>query len=267
MTTGPLLDDAARERVARRTLDRVMDRLDEGDVEGARAAAQSMFNEFEAMHRLYRRWITATLTVVQRRWGRDALADVMEAGVRAWWLPNLSKLMEGTDDVAQRVRWFASGLRGHLVGLTVSEDDEKVVIEMAPCGSGGRLLLEGVYEPPDDFASLPADPALTYGLPDCPVYCAHQPMMEKLSIERYGHPFVVIEPAAYCTTRRPADVAPPDQAREHCAFLVYKDPAAIPARYYERIGMTPPTRTVPIEAVPTEIAPTPVPTREEPPHV
>lgn len=242
MSPERLFDDAARQRAAQRTLDRVMDRLDEGDVEGARAAAQSMFNEFEAMHRLYRRWVTATLTVVQRRWGRDALADVLEAGVRAWWMPNLVKLMEGTDDLAQRVRWFASGLRGHLVGLTVREDDEKVVIEMAPCGSGGRLVSEGVYGPPDDFASLSSDPELTYGLPDCPIYCAHQPMMEKLSVERYGHPFVVIEPAAYCTTARPPGTPSPEEASEHCAFIVYKDPAAIPARYYERIGLTPPGR-------------------------
>lgn len=242
MSTQRLLDEATQLRTARRTLDRVMDRLDEGDVEGARAAAQSMFNEFEAMHRLYRRWVTATLTVVQRRWGRDALADVLEAGVRAWWMPNLVKLMEGTDDLAQRVRWFASGLRGHLVGLTVREDDEKVVIEMAPCGSGGRLVSEGVYDPPDDFGSVSADPELTYGLPDCPIYCAHQPLMEKLSIERYGHPFVVVEPAAYCSTAPAPGVTPPERASQHCAFLVYKDPAAIPARYYERIGLTPPDR-------------------------
>lgn len=243
-----LFDDAEQERMARRTLDRVLDRLDAGDVDGARAAAQHMFNEFEAMHRLYRRWVTATLTEVVRRWGRDALAEVMEAGVRAWWLPNLRKLMEGTDDVAQRVRWFASGLRGHLVGLNVREDHEKVVIEMAPCGSGGRLVLEGVYQPPDSFASLPPDPELTYGLPDCPIYCAHQPMMERLSVERYGHPFVVIEPAAYCTTRRPDGVPPPDQAREHCAFVIYKDPSSIPARCYERIGLSPPDREEPNDA-------------------
>jgi hypothetical protein len=237
-----LFDDAAQEQMSRRTLDRVLERLDEGDIEGARVAAQHMFNEFEAMHRLYRRWVTATLTEVVRRWGRDALAEVMEAGVRAWWLPNLRKLMEGTDDVAQRVRWFASGLRGHLVGLTVREDDEKVVVEMAPCGSGGRMIMEGGYEPPDDFASLDPDPELTYGLPDCPIYCAHQPLMEKLSIERYGHPFVVVEPAAYCTTRRAPEVPGPAEAREHCAFVVYKDPRAIPDRCYERIGLTPPTR-------------------------
>ena len=59
---------------------------------------------------------------------------------------------------------------------------------------------------------------------------------------------MVVEPAAYCTTRRPADVEPPGSAREHCAFLVYKDPAAIPARYYERLGLTPPTREDPSRA-------------------
>jgi hypothetical protein len=221
-----------------RTLDRVLDRIRDGDREGAERAAQRMFNEFQSMHQLYRRWVAATLTFVLERLGTDALREAIDAGVDAWWTPNLRKLVEGTDDPAQAIRWFASGLRGHLVGLEVEEDDDRVVIRMAPCGSGGRLIAEGSYEGEHAFASLDASPELTYGLADCPIYCAHQPAMERLAIERYGAPYVVIEPASYCTSR--ATGADVEAAEDHCAFVIHKDRGSIPDRYYERLGLTPP---------------------------
>jgi hypothetical protein len=221
-----------------RTLDRVLDRIRDGDRDGAERAAERMFNEFQSMHQLYRRWVTATLTFILERHGTAELQEAMDAGVDAWWTPNLRKLVEGTDDPAQAIRWFASGLRGHLVGLEVEEDDDRVVIRMAPCGSGGRLIAEGAYEGEDAFASLDASPELTYGLSDCPIYCAHQPVMERLAIERYGAPFVVIEPASYCTTEATGrDI---EAAEDHCAFVIHKDRGAIPDRYYERLGLTPP---------------------------
>jgi hypothetical protein len=238
-TQGRLFSDEELEDMGRRTFDRVLDRLAAGDVPGAEAATRRMFNEFESMHRLYRRWVTATLTFIVERYGQDVLEEAMEAGVQAWWTPNLEKLVEGSDSVAQRIRWFASGLRGHLVGLAVEEDAEKVVIQMTPCGSGGRLLMEGAYEGDDAFASLPPSPQLTYGLPDCPIYCAHQPLMERIAIERYGSPLVVIEPSIYCTTRGDPDRIP--EAERHCAFLIYKDPDKVPDHYFERLGVTRPT--------------------------
>jgi hypothetical protein len=235
---GSLFTEDELSSMRERTLDRVLDRLHDGDTEGAEHAVNRMFNEFESMHRLYRRWVAATLTFILERFGEDVLREAMDVGVDAWWTPNLRKLVEGTDDPAQSIRWFASGLRGHLVGLEIEEDEEKVVIQMAPCGSGGRLLAEGAYEGEDAFASLPGSPALTYGLADCPIYCAHQPAMERLAIARYGAPFVVIDPASYCTTRGPSDRVA--TAEDHCAFAIYKDPGSIPDRYYERLGLTPP---------------------------
>lgn len=232
-----LFSDDELEEMGRRTLDRLLDRVAAEDLPGAEAAARRMFNEFESMHRLYRRWVTATLTFIVERYGEDVLREAMQAGVDAWWTPNLEKIVEGSDDIAQAIRWFASGLRGHLVGLDVEEDDEKVTIQMTPCGSGGRLLEEGAYDGEDSFASLPPSPQLTYGLPDCPVYCAHQPLMELLAVQRYGSPFVVIEPAAYCTTRGERSIRGGDA---HCAFVIYKEPAAVPDRYFQRLGITRP---------------------------
>ena len=47
--------------------------------------------------------------------------------------------------------------------LHIEEDDEKIVIQMRPCGSGGRLVLEGKYEGPDAMLTLKGKQLLTYG--------------------------------------------------------------------------------------------------------
>jgi hypothetical protein len=122
---------------------------------------------------------------------------------------------------------FAAGLHGHLQPLEISEDEEKVTIKMCPCGSGGRLVNEGKYEGTDAFLKIDQPQPLTYGRAGYPVYCAHEYAMEKVDIEENGTPFMVVEPAEKL-------------GRDHCLLVIYKDPAKVPAKYYTRIGRTPP---------------------------
>ncbi len=211
----------------RRTVDRLTDAIDDGDAERARKLARRMYNEFLSMHDLYRNWITATLSEIARRYGDEALDDVMVEGVRAWWKPIMDALPSDPESLPQKVRMFVSGLHGHLQPLEITEDDEKIEVRMCPCGSGGRLISEGKYEGPDAFHKIAKPQPLTYGRPDYPVYCAHEYAMERIDIEDNGAPFVVVEPAAKL-------------GREYCTLIVYKDRAKIPAKYYERIGMTKP---------------------------
>jgi hypothetical protein len=215
----------------KRSLDRLLEALDAGDVDEARSVAKRMYNEFEAMHDLYRDWIAATLSTIGRRHGDEELEVVMGEGVRAWWAPFSEALGRGDrNNLAKRVRMFVAGLRGHLQPMHIEEDDEKIVIQMHPCGSGGRLVLEGKYEGPDALLQIEGAQTLTYGRESFPVYCAHEPPMEQVSIDDNGAPFVIVEPAH-------------EIGREHCSFLIYKDPKNIPKRYYERVGRTKPAET------------------------
>ena len=127
------------------TVDRLVESIDRGDREGAKKLARRMYNEFLSMHDLYRNWTAATLSFVGRRFGDKALEEAMDEGVKAWWGPSLDKMPQ---DVRARVKMFAAGLRGHLQPMHIEEDDEKVVIQMRPCGSGGRLVLEGKVRGP-----------------------------------------------------------------------------------------------------------------------
>jgi hypothetical protein len=167
------------------------------------------------------------LSEIGRRFGDEALEQIMTEGVKAWWLPNLEKLPKGPETLPQRVKMFVAGLHGHLQPMNIEEDEEKVVIQMRPCGSGGRLVLEGKYEGPNAFLTVEKPQRMTYNRANFPVYCAHEPPMELVDIEKNGAPFVVVEPAAVL-------------GKEHCSFIIYKDPSKVPAKYYERLGLKKP---------------------------
>ncbi len=209
------------------TVDRVVEAIDSGDRETAKKLARRMYNEFLSMHDLYRDWTVATLSFVGRRFGDQALEEAMEAGVKAWWLPNLDKMPAEATALRARVKMFVAGLRAHLQPLNIVEDDEKIVIQMRPCGSGGRLVLEGKYEGPNPMLTVKGPQFLTYGRDSFPVYCAHEPVMERQDIAAHGAPFVVVEPAH-------------ELGRQHCNFIIYKDRSKVPAKYYERVGMKKP---------------------------
>ncbi|WP_089721297.1 hypothetical protein [Candidatus Entotheonella palauensis] len=216
--------------MGKRTVDRLTEAIEAGDTESAKRIAQRMYNEFVSMHDLYRDWTTATLSFIGRKYGDAALEEALTEGVRAWWLPNLDKLPAGADALKQRIKMFVAGLHGHLQPLHIHEDDDKVVIQMRPCGSGGRLVLEGKYDGPNAFLTLDTPQRITYGRDNFPVYCAHEPPMEWLDIEQHGAPFMVVEPSN-------------NIGHEPCSFIIYKDPNKVPAKYYERLGLTKPSAT------------------------
>lgn len=226
-----LFAEAELREMEKRSLDRLTEAIEAGDTQKAKQIAQRMYNEFTSMHDLYRDWTTATLSAVGRRFGDAALEEVMTEGVKAWWTPNLEKMAQGSPTLQQRIKMFVAGLRGHLQPMHIEEDDEKVVIQMRPCGSGGRLVLEGKYEGPNAFLTIEKPQRMTYNRANFPVYCAHEPPMELVDIEKNGAPFVVVEPAAVL-------------GKEHCSFIIYKDKSKVPEKYYERLGLKKPEAEV-----------------------
>ena len=148
------------------TVDRLTEAIDRGNLEGAKKLARRMYNEFLSMHDLYRDWTAATLSFVGRRFGDKALEEAMDAGRQGVVGPEPREDAAGT--LRARVKMFAAGLEAHLQPLHIEEDDEKVVIQMRPCGSGGRLVLEGKYEGPDAMLTIKGKQFLTYGREDFP---------------------------------------------------------------------------------------------------
>ena len=54
------------------------------------------------------------------------------------------------------VQWIVDLWRQHSMypGTTFEEDDEKIILHMKQCGSGGRLINMGAYEGPFGYRKL-----------------------------------------------------------------------------------------------------------------
>ena len=215
-------------KMEKRTVDRVLEAIDKGDAEEAKKTTKRMYNEFLAMHDLYRNWITGTLSEVGKRYGDDALEEIMTEGCRAWWVPLREKMDKDGKDMRTKIKMFISGLHGHLQPLEIKEDEEKIVVKMKPCGSGGRLIQEGRYEGKNAFLKMKNAHRLNYNRADFPVYCAHESAMERIDIEDTGSPFVVVEPAEKL-------------GKDYCSLICYKDRNAVPEKYYKRLGYKKPS--------------------------
>ena len=222
-----LFSDEELREMEKRTLDRLTSAIDEGDADKARRIAQRMYNEFLSMHDLYRNWVAATLSEIGRRYGDEVLEEIVTEGTRAWWQPTSDRFSTDPQATKKNIKMFVAGLHGHLQPLGIKEDDDKVEIQLQPCGSGGRLVSEGKYEGAKGWLKIEKPQRLTYGREDFPVYCAHESAMERVDIQNRGKPFVVVEPAA-------------EIGKGYCTMIVYKDPDKIPAKYYERLGLKKP---------------------------
>lgn len=66
------------------------------------------------MHDLYRNWVTSTLSEVARRHGDEELEQIMNEGVRSWWMPALNAMPKGENQLRGKIsKNVAAGLQGH----------------------------------------------------------------------------------------------------------------------------------------------------------
>ncbi len=216
-----IFTDKELEEMGTRTLDLVFEAIDAGDKKKAKDLAQRMYREFNHLHDGYMFWVTGLLTYIYNNYGIEAVEKV-EREAHTTEAKVVFKPSEKTD-LRSRVEHLAGGLRGHLQPITVKEDDEKICITMRPCGSGERIIQKGGYERETGLARVKEAHRITWGMKDFPIYCVHCPVMEMLEIERtgdFGSVHFVSNPVG----------------QESCQFVLYKNPADIPGKFYKRIG-------------------------------
>jgi hypothetical protein len=146
------------------------------------------------------------------------LARTQQAGFTKW--------EEGS--VEDHVRQAAYIFALHLGRTTVIEEADRYRFVLDPCGTGGKMALNGSLSAPLTFhARVPGTHAFTFGREDFPAYCAHCAVWNEISAtEWFGHPQWVFSP-----WRNPGDP---------CGFSIYKDPTNIPAELYAMVGLSRP---------------------------
>jgi len=228
MTEGRLFTDQELEDMGKRTNELIVNAIDEGDPGKAKKLVRRMYNELIAMHDIEVTMVTATLSFIGRRFGDEVLHEALH-DMLASWVRQAAREYVKVEDPRARAKMFAYGLKGHGVAVRIEEDAEKFIFSMEPCGSGGKLVRDGSYDgPPRDFYRVKTPQLMTYGKPDYPAYCAHCIFHEIVGMEETGIPLFLMDPSD-----RPGE--------EPCRMLLYKDPKAIPAEYYERAGLQKPS--------------------------
>jgi hypothetical protein len=212
------------------TLGQAYAAMDRGDLDEAKKIIEYARLEWQVVHDMYVNWSWSFFTYIATTYGEEELERAMRSVLGSYYRARYDAVM--ASDVETRLQLTLEGLRGHLMGkgrqgeISVSEEKDRYVLRLDPCGSGGvaRQRVEGGKEPrPELFGFTKSAGPLSWGKERVCYYCAHCALVnEILAIEHYGHPMRVTE---Y-----------PKSAGEPCVWFIYKDPAAIPAEYFERVG-------------------------------
>ena len=210
------------EEMGTRTVDLIERAINSGDRETAKKLSQRMYKETLAGHDFYRDWVTALLTFIGKQYGDDVLHKALEESFGPLLEPMLDMYEEA--DIRQRVQLFAATLRAHYQPVEISEDEEKFIFRTKPCGTGGRLVLEGKYGPPRNYLKVKKPQAMTYWKEDFPVYCCH------------GY-FVASIPVAKGRVPAFFEIPSNEIGKESCEFWLYKDPNTIPPEAYAKAGV------------------------------
>ena len=195
------------------------DALARGDAAGARSAARTLHDDALAEHDRGMHRVNRLLSLLARRFGDDPLEEA--------YLEAMGVDLLGTASFRERAEALLHFTRVHLQPFAVEEDDEKLVFRCPGCPSGGRLLREGAYDGDDAAHEVVGPRWLTWGRERLPVYCAHEPVMERSSAQRNGAPLFCVEPSSAL-------------GREPCVTYLFKDAARIPERFYTRLGLEKP---------------------------
>src|SRR5882757_5448487 len=223
-------DDELAE-LSRPTMDRAIDAIDAGDLDGAKALCEEMKHEWLMLHDLMAESVLGLISFVQDRLGDEGVAEAWTECTEKGWRRHHDAI--NSLDRQQLVGLLAATWRAHSASgvgeqpgaFTVSEDDEKVTFTMNPCGSGQRLVRNGAYDGPDGFGRTREAHDWSYGRKEFPLYCTHCSFMNELGpINWIGYPVYPSEP-------------PDDFDRDPCVWHWYKDPADIPERHWERYGL------------------------------
>jgi hypothetical protein len=207
--------DGELHEMSRPTMERAVEAIEAGDLEGAKALCEAMRHESQFMHDLL---------------GDGGVEEAWSYSLERSWRKPVERIAESDRKAiaeALAATWRAhstSGVGPNPGAFEVTEDDEKLTFTMNPCGSGQRLWRNRRYGP-EGFGVTDDAHDWSYGRAEFPLYCTHCAFMnETLPIRWIGYPVYPSDP-------------PEDFDRDPCVWYWYKDPSDIPDRHWDRYGL------------------------------
>ncbi len=226
------------EDLGRPTQEMIVNAINEGRVEEAKALADYFIPEGKALHDLFCDWIWDIFTKISEEQGEEAVYRMCRSTQETWMMRRTWKGLLKMS-VEERVHINAEVMRSHRCGpnqdgtVEIIEEQDRISIRMDPCGSGGRMRrgdpVDGTPSrlgPPYNFGVTRKAYRWSWGRKNVPYYCIHCAINEILPIEWGGYPLWV---TGYS-----------DDASLPCYWHFYKDPGLIPEEYFERLGFKKP---------------------------
>lgn len=198
--------------------DLLINAIKAGDKEKALVMVDDLEHSKRDFDDSYRQWIDMMMTYIADNLGEEALYEIHRLnGERSLW-PRMGWIFDPKTTIEDKVRRRAyTWTNWHMANIDeIVEDDEKFAFKLKTCHSGGRIRKWPEHGKTKEAHNW------SWGQKGLCYYCAHcATVLELMGIEKTGYPAWIA-------------VQQPDGG---CIQYIYKDPAKVPEKYYERLGL------------------------------
>lgn len=230
--------DDTVEELGRSSYDVLRDLIREGKTREALDFVDYVQHEFKWLHDLYNDWTYADLDYVAKTYGEEEIPKMLRHAREV--LMKSAYRGQGEITALDNLRVFAEGLRAHRCGpgetgnIRIWEEQDRFVIELDPCGAGGRQRRVGQLDgipprtgEPFNLGTTQKPYPWSFGKKNVPYYCVHCCFWhEVMMIERFGFPSKIVDYQ--------------DDPQAPCRWYFYKKPELVPEEFYTRLGMKKP---------------------------
>jgi len=196
----------------------------EDDEKQALELLDYLYEEGKAFHDFTSDMWAGCVTYVGSNFGEEEVESI--------WRYIVSDTVLGSEatrgDTLERIYVGAELWRGHYMKdgeFNLVEEEDRYVLTLDPCPTGGRMLITGRLEAPYNLAKTSKPYPWSWNRAGIPWYCTHCTICRCImAIESSGYPVRVHE---Y-----------PEDLSGRCRLIYYKHPESIPDKYFAEIGMS-----------------------------
>lgn len=231
----PLRMDIDIRELGENTLDKLKAAIEKGDKGLALELAEYLLLEGKGQHDSYADWLWVEADYVARTFGEEELPKMLRH-VKSVLDRSAYHAAKKHATPLERLVMYTEGMRAHRSGprergdFVVKEEADRYVMEMDPCGGGGRMARGPIggtgsrLKAPFNLGVTSKPYPWSWGKAGVPYYCLHCCVWnEVMAIESVGYPWKITE-------------YPAGDHGKPCRWLFYKDPNLIPDEYFERVG-------------------------------
>ncbi|HWW53108.1 MAG TPA: hypothetical protein VNY84_05035 [Acidimicrobiales bacterium] len=203
--------------------------IEAGDGERALVLLDRAVAQSRSLQEYSINWITSLLSFIGRQLGEDAVEAALRTTGDEFVRPRRDTGAPWASlPATTRAKAIARAMLANSGACEVTEDDEKITLSFR-CGSGGRLIDEGRYDTEGgSYLTLKEPGPRTFGRDQLPVYCAHCSINNEIQPLEWGEMATSVE-------------FPSEGPGGRCIHHIYRDPDAVPAEAFERLGRTKPS--------------------------